>query len=93
MSEQSIAEYAWLETLLELFFERFDEPAAREFLRDADARRQALGGLAPALLATGPKPSILPNPAGQHLPPACPSRGSRRGGSEDSLSCVLAALS
>jgi hypothetical protein len=59
--------YAWLEVLLELFFERFDADAARRLLRDERARGAALSQLRPELLAAGAAAHQLDGKEGDNL--------------------------
>jgi hypothetical protein len=59
--------YAWLETLLELLFERYDADAARALLRDELARSAALLELRPELLAAGASEDMLAGTAGDNL--------------------------
>jgi hypothetical protein len=65
MSDQS--PYAWLETLLDLFFERYDADAARALLRDERARDAALLELRPELLAAGAAADMLGGKEGDNL--------------------------
>jgi hypothetical protein len=59
--------YAWLETLLELFFERYDADAARALLRDEPAWRTALLQLRPELLQMGAAQDLLDSGEGDNL--------------------------
>lgn len=61
------ASYRWMATLLDLLFERYEQPDALAMLRDTRAREPALQSLAPDLESHGMPPEMLATPEGQNL--------------------------
>lgn len=61
------ATWEWLEALLDLLFERFDDAGARALLRDPALRRAALGQLSDHLAAAGAPADLADSAHGDNL--------------------------